>query len=198
MGKGVMVAHACDADGVPDFIPAGRRGNLVTIVPNRRHIFLLGGRGKPEQVLYFFQLRNSAGTRLEVSAQNRCVWWLSSVSVRNTRARKLLKWLDAHAWNWGTRQQVEDNQTQVGLDIKASPDMREPLTHDPSDGAVLTWGVQVMWTPFGFDFPTDATNTTAAEINGETAEDWATVESASLASIQLARRRFGAGLGTSR
>ena len=172
MGKGIMIAHGCNADGVPDFVTGSRLDKFNTLIPNRRHAYYLDGRDDPEEVIYLFQLHNSAGTRLEVSALNRCVWWLSSVNVSNTRARKLLKWVSNNVWQWGTRQQVEDNNTQVGLDIKASPDMRQPLTHDPANGNVLTWGVQVMWTPLGTDFPTDASGTTAAEITGATEEPW--------------------------
>ena len=166
MAKGIFAADPCNAGGVPDFIPVGKRGRLRTEVPGRLWTFVLSGRAR---YLHVLRLRDDAGAPITVTPQNRCVYWVSSSNVPAPRARRLLKRIRVAAWRTRTMAQLIASNTAVANAVKASPDLKRPLTFAP-DGTPLTFETALMHTVFGFDHPGDADTTTAAEVDGATEE----------------------------
>ena len=167
MSKGILVADACDADRVPDFVPANRRDRLRTEIPQRLFTFTL--RGERSRYLHILVLRNGAGAPLTVTPQNRCVYWVSCSNIAAPRARRLLKRVRAVAWRTAALAQLAADNTAIGTAVKASPDLRRPLTFDGS-GNPLTYELALMHTVLGFQHPTEAASTTSAEVDGAIAE----------------------------
>ena len=166
MAKGIFVADTCDALRVPDFIPAAKRTRLHIEIPERLFTYRLGG----VQYLHLLVLHDSNGRPLTVTAQNRCVYWVSASGVRPPRARRLLKRLRLSAWRSASWIQLMADTRPVAVHVKTSPDLRRPLTFD-DNGTVLTFEPGLAHTVLGYSHPTEADTTTVAEIDAATAED---------------------------
>lgn len=168
MAKGILAADACNADRVPNFIPVGKRSRLHTEIPERLFTLRLNNGGN--QYLHLLVLRDSSGDPLTVTALNRCVYWVSASGVRAPRARRLLKRLRNVAWRTASLAELVADNTAVGNQVKASPDLRRPLTFDGA-GNPLTFEAGLMHTVLGYGHPAEADATTAAEIDSATAEE---------------------------
>lgn len=165
MAKGIFVADACDADHIPDFVPLNRRDNLRTDIPDRLFTYVLGG----TQFVHLLVLRDTTGAPLQVTAQNRCVYWVAGSGVSATRGRNLLKQIKNDAWQTATMNQLRADNGAVATEVKTSPDLLRPLTFDAS-GNPLTYETALYVQVFGYSHASEADSTTAAEIDAGVAE----------------------------
>lgn len=171
MPKGVLVAHQADANGRPTFVTGGRLNKWFTSIPNRLHYYLMDGEDDPEAVVHFKQCRNAANGTLEIGAQNLKVYIVWCQGVRVERARRILKWLRTNS-TVQTLAELRADARPVADTVRASPDLIRPLTHDPTDGSILTSDTYAMATIFGQDSGSIYEGTTAAEVDGATEETW--------------------------
>ena len=168
MPKGVFVADTCDAQGIPDFIPAGKRDRVSVERPNRLLTVFVDGRESPSAVLHFLQLRDSLGQPIKLGVQQQCVWWVTADGMADARARRLLKWIKGRA-QVATMAQLRADTRPAAVTVKASPDLRRPASWDAA-GNVTSWETKLGQTRAGFGDVDSAEGTNVGEIDGATEE----------------------------
>lgn len=162
MAKSVIFAHACDADHIPDLLGPGKRAKMITDQPSRLFSYYPSDnrtaiRNPPH--IHMLVLHDAARNPLIVSpaSGDKCVYSLSANNMRDDVAVRYFRWLKNNGWRVATMAQLRADNTAIGNQIKASPD----LINEGGSTALAH-------TVDGFQYIQAAESTTEAEIDAAT------------------------------